>query len=145
VVNHSNGEQMNGAADLINRLERLEKAKSEIILEVEATATDVEVDAIRNAPIGIAQKIQKVAENGGLTQRIEVNAGAIGAYLEFGTGSDAAALVPTLPEEWQQTAKQYYINGQGKLRNKAYLYPAWVRNTAGFVDRLKAILDKATK
>ena len=134
---------MRGQDELLRKLRALGNLGREIVTEVEATATDVEIDAIRSAPIAIGQKIQKVATNGGLNQRIEVNAGKIGAYVEFGTGQSAAAIVPTLPDEWQDIARRFYINGQGKLIGAPYLYPNWAKHTVGFKDRLKVIMNKA--
>jgi len=137
---------MRGTDQFIGRLNSLSQAiRDELKEEIEATATDIEIGAIRMAPTSIGQKIQKVAAEGGLVQRISVNAGAIGAYTEFGTGQSAAALVPTLPDEWQSVARQFFINGQGKLRSAPYLYPNWVRYTTGLKDRLKLILDRAVR
>lgn len=134
---------MQGADQLQRRLAALRAIKAEVVEEIEATATDVEIAAYRAAPVSIGQKISKVAERGGLTMRIEVNAGKIGAYTEFGTGQSAAALVPTLEPEWQDIARRFYINGQGRLIAQPYLYPNWVRYTAGFQDRIRKILEKA--
>lgn len=52
------------------------------------------------------------------------------AYYEFGTGNWAAALVPGLPDDWQQMAKKYFINGKGTLPAQPYLYPAFQRMKA---------------
>jgi len=136
---------MKGTDDLLKRLKALGDVGQELATEIEGTATDVEIDAIRAAPVSIGQKISKKASNGGLVQQIEVNAGKIGAYIEFGTGSSAAQLVPTLPDEWQAIARQFFINGQGTLKSAPYLYPAWVRHTTGFEQRLKKIMEKAVK
>lgn len=137
---------MRGLDTFIGRIDSLSHAvKEEIKAEIESTATDIEIGAYRMAPVAIGQKITKVASNGGLTQNIQVNAGAIGAYTEFGTGQSAASLVPTLPTEWQAVARQFYINGQGKLRAAPYLYPNWVRYTTGLQDRLKLILERAVR
>lgn len=134
---------MKAADEFERRLRNLLAAKADLVEEIEDTATNIEIGAIRMAPLGINQKIQKVASRGGLTQRIEVNAGVIGAYTEFGTGQSAAELVPTLEEQWQDLARTFYINGQGRLRAAPFLYPNWQRYTVGLQDRLKLILDKA--
>jgi len=136
---------MKGVDDFTRKLNALKNIKAEIAEELEATATDVEINAIRMAPVSIGQKISKVAEQGGLTQRIEVNAGKLGAYVEFGTGSSAAALVPSLEPEWQDIARRFYVNGQGRLLSAPYLYPNWVRFTTGLDKRLLKILEKAVK
>jgi hypothetical protein len=140
-----NGEEMKGTDEFIRKLNALKGAIPDIKEELEHTATDIEISAQRDAPISIAQKINKVASQGGLVQSIQVNAGKLGAYVEFGTGHSAAQLVPTLEQEWQDIARKFYINGQGRLVSKPYLYPNWIRYTNGLESRLKLILDKAIK
>jgi len=46
------------------------------------------------------------------------------AYVEFGTGDYAAEYVSSLEPEWQELAESYYVNGQGKLPEEPYFYPA---------------------
>lgn len=136
---------MTGADDLLRRLNQLKEIKKEVVELVQETATNVEIGAIRDAPVAIGQKISKSVSEGGLAVGIQVNAGNLGAYVEFGTGQSAAALVPTLPSEWQDIARKFYINGQGKLRAAPYLYPNWVRYTANFQRDVRLILEKAAQ
>jgi hypothetical protein len=49
------------------------------------------------------------------------------AYVEFGTGNFAASYVPSLDNEWQILAKEFYVNGQGRTPQNPYLYPAYKR------------------
>ena len=49
------------------------------------------------------------------------------AYLEFGTGKYASNYVPSIDEEWQILAKQFYKNGQGRTPERPYLYPSYKR------------------
>ena len=49
------------------------------------------------------------------------------AYLEFGTGKYAANYVPSIDEEWQKLAQQFYKNGLGKTIERPYLYPSYKR------------------
>jgi len=134
---------MQGTDALYRKLNALKAIRQEVIDLNDDIATDVEIAAVRDAPDGISQKIQKYAQNGGLVVGINVNAGNLGAYVEFGTGASAAALVPTLPDEWQDTARKFYINGQGKLHATPYLYPNWARYTVGYRDKVLAIVRKA--
>lgn len=46
------------------------------------------------------------------------------AYVEFGTGKNAAAYVPSLEPEWRKLAESYKTTGDGKLEEDPYLYPA---------------------
>lgn len=137
---------MRGTDQFIKKLKKLKaETQANIKEELEATATDIEIAAYRAAPVAIGQKITKRATNGGFTQSIEVNAGPIGAYIEFGTGSSAASLVPTLPAEWQEIARTFYINGKGTLIAAPYLYPNYKRFTADLPKRLKLILKEAAR
>lgn len=63
-------------------------------------------------------------------------------YLEFGTGLYAAGYVPTLPKEWQEAAKRYYINGKGTTKVHSFLYPAWNTYSNRFVEKVKEVLKK---
>lgn len=134
---------MKGADELMRKLNALSNIRNKIADLVDDILTDTEVAAIRDAPLGINQKISKEFNRATLSGRIQVNAGAIGAYVEFGTGASAAQLVPTLPKEWQDAARRFYINGQGRLHATPYLYPNWARYTAGFKDRVLQIVENA--
>lgn len=135
---------MQGADRLVQRLNELRKIKEDVLAEIEDTATNIEINAIRDAPVSIGQTISKIATNGGYGFKINVGAGKIGAYIEFGTGPYAAQLVPTLPQEWQNVARTFYVNGQGTLRAAPYLYPNYLRFTTGLKERIQVILDRYT-
>lgn len=133
---------VNGVDQVVRRLRALQNIKKDLVDLIDDTLTDVEIGAIRDAPTGISQRIQKKVTNGGLQGSIEVNAGNIGAYIEFGTGQSAAALVPTLPDDWQEIARKFYVNGQGRLVAKPYLYRNWFRYTNGFEQKVKDIVKR---
>lgn len=82
-------------------------------------------------------KIQGTTFNSGNGYRIWVDAGAMGAYIEFGTGEYAAATVGNYDQEWRKLAYSFYVNGQGRLPARPYLYPAFIKNTTGLIDRLR--------
>lgn len=63
-------------------------------------------------------------------------------YLEFGTGLYAASYVPTLPRDWQDAARRYYINGKGKTKVHSFLYPAWNTGSPKFIEKVKKVLQK---
>lgn len=131
-----------GVDATVRRLQNLQNIKRDLVDLIDDTLTDVEIGAIRDAPTGISQRIQKKVTNGGLQGEIEVNAGKIAAYIEFGTGQSAAALVPTLPDDWQAIARSFYVNGQGRLIANPYLYPNWFRYTNGFEQKVKDIVKR---
>jgi len=63
------------------------------------------------------------------------------AYVEFGTGSYAASYVPSLDEEWQTLAKQFYKNGAGRLPARPYMAPSIALYTPELVKQIKDILN----
>lgn len=63
------------------------------------------------------------------------------AYVEFGTGRFAALYVPSIEPEWQEYARSFYINGQGRMRPTPFLYPAFEKNKIELIKRLKNLLN----
>lgn len=63
-------------------------------------------------------------------------------YLEFGTGLYAAIHVPTLPKEWQEAARKYFINGKGKTKVHSFLHPAWNSKGSEFIHRVIEVLKR---
>lgn len=144
-----------------------EEVENEIKLAVLDSATQIELDAIREAPIGIKQLIDKSSYNNGFAAEVGVvgltfhgpalpeelrhletrnsTSNLIPIYVEFGTGSSAAQYVPTLPAEIQAVARQYYINGQGTIKKQPYLIPAFLKEAPKFVEELKKILKDSVK
>lgn len=45
------------------------------------------------------------------------DAADLAAFIEFGTGTDAAGYVPSLETDFQRQAMQFYKNGKGSLAN----------------------------
>jgi hypothetical protein len=120
-----------------------------------STATDIEIEAIRNAPstwnglsLNIKQRIDKVVENDGLNWRVGVQAGdpvfEIEAWLEFGTGLSAREILanPQYTQEVRDIARTFYRNGQGRIIGRPYLMPAFFRNTANLVKEIENEINK---
>jgi len=120
-----------------------------------STATDIEIEAIRNAPatwegqpLNIKQRIDKVAENNGLAWRVGVQSGdpvfEIEAWLEFGTGLSAREILanPQYTQEVRDIARRFYRNGQGRIIGQPYLMPAFFRNTANLVQDIENEINK---
>lgn len=128
----------------------IEKYKEDTVKEIkgviEDTATDVEIDAIRNAPQFIRSKIDKIFSNGGLTVVIGVQgADPLPAYFEFGTGLSAKSILAPYPQWVKDIAMQFYVNGQGVLRGKPFLYPALLKAQVQFEKDIQEVLDKNRK
>lgn len=62
------------------------------------------------------------------------------AYVEFGTGVFAAAFVATLDPEIQKYAREFFVNGRGRLPARPYLFPAIEVQRLELLKRLKANL-----
>lgn len=121
-------------------------------------ATDIEIEAIRNAPsqweglpLSIKQRIDKVAEDNGLSWRVGVQSGdpdfEIEAWLEFGTGLSAREILsnPQYTQEVRDIARRFYRNGRGRIIGQPYLMPAFFRNTANLVAEIEAEINKDLK
>jgi hypothetical protein len=120
-----------------------------------STATDIEIEAIRNAPaswqgrpLNIKQRIDKVVEDNGLAWRVGVQSGdpvfEIEAWLEFGTGLSAREILsnPQYTQEVRDIARRFYRNGQGRIIGQPYLMPAFFRNTANLVTDIENEINK---
>lgn len=61
------------------------------------------------------------------------------AYLEFGTGNYAKALLGPYPKDWVDMAMTFFINGLGRTPASPYLYPPFQQNAG------EAVLEIADK
>lgn len=115
--------------------------------EIAAIGSSVQRDASINASgigffddrgswVELNGKIQGGAFDDGKGYKIWVNSGAMGAYIEFGTGEYASQTVGGYEQNWRDLAYTFYVNGKGKLPARPYMYPAFVKNTTGLRDRL---------
>lgn len=134
--------------------------QSDIVIEavkdiLASTATDIELEAIRNAPsvwqgqpLNIKQRIDKVVKEGGLNWRVGVQSGdpvfEIEAWLEFGTGLSAREILsnPQYTQEVRDIARRFYRNGKGRIIGQPYLMPAFFRNTANLVTDIENEINK---
>lgn len=63
-------------------------------------------------------------------------------YVEFGTGATGERYIPTLPQEFQEFARRYYVNGKGTIIGQPFLLPAYFKYRTEFVKNLKKIVEK---
>jgi len=117
--------------------------QKEIKLQVLDSSTMIQMNAINAAPAGLKGRIDSTPKNNGFAAEVGVQSSTnIPVYVEFGTGESAAAYVPTLPQEIQEYARQFYVNGQGTLIKQPYLIPAFLRESPIFIKELEKILKK---
>lgn len=114
--------------------------------ELEDTATTIEIGATQKAPTSIKGLIDKKVSNGGLFWRVGVvGEDPLPAYFEFGTGASAREILANYSEEIKEIARQFYINGQGTLVGKPYLFPTWLAETPKLVVNLEKRLTELAK
>jgi uncharacterized protein YllA (UPF0747 family) len=136
------------------KLEGLDKALAKLDLkEFEQDITD-ELAAfgfavVRDAKETLASKLKYSI--GGLINSIDSKPSKLSveivanrdyaAYVEFGTGRFAAALLPSREPEWQALAREFYVNGMGRMPATPYLHPAYEKNRLLLIENLKNLLN----
>jgi hypothetical protein len=114
---------------------------------IEFSATNIESKAISRAPaqlggqqLNIKQRIDKVFEDAGLSAKVGVQGTQdLDAYIEFGTGLDAAQLLdkPQYTDEIRALALTFKKERDGTLKNKAYLFPSFFEESPELIKRLE--------
>jgi hypothetical protein len=126
--------------------------------KLSSAATDIEIDAIRNAPsyfagekLSIKDRIDKLPENNGLSWRVGLQCAdsvfEIEAWLEFGTGLSAREILSRAEytQEVRDIARRFYRNGQGRIVGRPYLMPSFFKNTANLVQEIENEIKKDIK
>lgn len=136
-----------GMDGLKKRLNKMSVVTQDAIkLQVLDSATAIQMNAISAAPAGLKGRIDSTPLNSGYASEIGVQSSTnIPVYVEFGTGASAAAYVPTLPKEIQEYARQFYVNGKGRIKAQPYLIPAFLRESPIFIKELELILKNSVK
>lgn len=103
-------------------------------------ASQLEILATRDAPNFI--QIDKKFSNGGLKAEVGVMGdNPMAAYIEFGTGLSAREILAPYPQWIRDIAMQFYVNGEGTLQGKPYLY----NNFLMLMHSFRVELDKILK
>jgi hypothetical protein len=150
-----------GVKEVLNNLKSFEiEVQREAKELIRLYTSLIENEAIRNAPgandiiptqngtqkvdVNIPSFIFSKIINQGYTGVIglESNASLLAVYIEFGTGASAAGYVPTLPKEFQEIARTYFINGKGTLIKKPFLLPAYFQYQDDFIKDFTNFLDE---
>lgn len=123
------------------------EAEKDIAGVTQQVARNIEKYAKQEAPndLGdLGQSINAVEQNP-LNWKIIANNSGLAPYapfVEFGTGG-----LVEVPQELQDQAIKFKGKGikQINLRPRPYLYPAFLRGSAEYVEKLKKVLDKYGK
>lgn len=130
--------KVEGVRDFLSNLKRYQKQiAKDVDTSLNVASKNIAMEAKGNCIIpSIAGTIQqsKVGDQYQVTTQGEES-----AYLEFGTGNFAKALLGPYPEDWKNMARKFYINGLGRTLAKPYLYPAFQKNAG---EAVHEIIDK---
>ncbi len=87
--------------------------------------------------------VDKKFESGGLKGEVGVMGdNEMAAYIEFGTGLSAADILSNYPQWVKDIAMQFYVNGQGTLQGRPYLYNNFLAVEAEFRRELELIIKR---
>lgn len=115
----------------------------DVVRLVENAITDVQILAMRDAPKFV--NIDKKFTDKGLTGEVgvmgEMEGNHIAAYIEFGTGLSAREILAPYPQWIKDIAYEFYVNGQGTLKGKPYLYNNFLVIAEKFKRELKELVD----
>jgi hypothetical protein len=128
------------------------------IKELKSTVSDIEekvdfaiainvdnmvTEAKQRVPIDDSRLINSISRKPIKKYQQELVAGVFYApYIEFGTGKYAASYVQGIDVEWSKLALQYYINGQGRIPARPYLYPSYKRIFPILVKDIENLVNK---
>ena len=135
----------------------------DVVNLVQNAITDVQILAMRDAPkfVNIDKKftdkglVGEVGVMGGVNTKEfgddglsgevdkddDSNRNNIAAYIEFGTGLSAREILAGYPKWIQDIAYEFYVNGQGTLQGKPYLYNNFLVIAEKFKRDLKELVD----
>ena len=115
----------------------------DVVRLVENAITDVQIAATMDAPKFVT--INKKFTDKGLTGEVgvmgDMEGNHIAAYIEFGTGLDAQRILAPYPQWIRDIAYEFYVNGQGTLKGKPYLYNNFLKVAEKFKRDLKTLVD----
>lgn len=136
-----------GVNTVIAELRRYGKeAEKDIEAVTEQMARKIEGYAKISAPTDLGKLGQSIQAVKYTPTNWKIEAGGVLApyapFVEFGTGG-----LVDVPQELQEQAIKFKGKGikQINLRPRPYLYPAFLRGSAEYVEKLKKVLDKYGK
>jgi hypothetical protein len=155
--------KIEGLDKLIKDLQKFEKDGAvSVKRNIEFSATNIEVGAVRDAPalpddigedgtLSIKQRIDKKIENRGLTAQVGIQSvrqeGEFAVWYEFGTGLSAEQLLngPNYTDDIRKLASIFIRNRKGTIKQQAYLFPNFFRESPKLIEKLKKDLDNLAK
>lgn len=138
--------KIRGVNETFNKLNKnVEKIKNEIDNEMAASAESM-VAYSKSIFSADAPEIRaSIRSNKVKNFSYEIIAGRgddpMAAYIEFGTGKYFPYYIGK-EKEWQDLARQYYINGKGRMYPAPYLYPSVTSGIVSLTNNIKRILSR---
>lgn len=137
------------------RLEGFEKLQSiltnlpqekfeQIDAEVEGTMWDIQAQAKARCPNklgGLVNSITNPINRGNMKWELAVQK-FYAPYVNFGTGLYAAQFLATQDEEWNAYARQFYVNGQGRVHGNGFWTNPVNEERIKLIKRVKDLLLK---
>ena len=132
-----------------------DEVKEKVVTLIDQLITQTNRDATRDAPRFVS--IDKRFSNGGLTGKVGIlktddsipknqsDPAHEAMYFEFGTGLSASQILAPYPQWVKDIAYEYYVNGEGTLIGKPYLFNNFLKNHEVFERDLNALLEKEFK
>lgn len=138
--------RIEGIEETLSKLNKsYEKIKNEIDNEMAAGTQQIVLTAksifsADNPEIRASIRSEKVRD---LSYELIAGRGddPMAAYIEFGTGRYFPQY-PGKEKEWQDLARQYYVNGKGWMRPAPYFYPSVTSGVVSLTSNIKQILNR---
>lgn len=130
--------QISGLNKVIERFKQLPKeVEDKLQLRLNEFAINTANDAKELCPVNEGNLRLKIHPDLKRLQVSVVVAADYAAYVEFGTGIFAEKYLAGKPPEIQKYARQFFINGKGRLPAHPFLIPAFEKNIIELEKKLK--------
>lgn len=129
----------------LNLLKIAQEKLDEIDTEVEGTLYDIQAKAKNRVPFGaggsaLAGSIT-VLKDAPMKGEVVVQK-FYAPYVNFGTGLFASQFLATQDQEWTDYARQFYVNGKGRIPATPFFTSAVNEERIKLIERVKEILLK---
>lgn len=114
---------------------------------IQKSTYDIEFDAT-NMKKSASIIISKDFSNSGLTGMVTATHAfdnKLAAYINFGTGIFAAEYLAGKPKRVVELARQYFVNGKGRLKSNPYLTQPYLQRRQEFLNNVRKLVKQRTK
>jgi len=116
--------------------QRAQRAGEKRIADKIAAEAQVAAPGSLSAKINVTQTETKTTINGG---------DDFSAWVEFGTGENAALFLASQPPEVVEEARKFFVNGKGRGAAKPFFFPSVFRNIPNLIPAVEEELGKLLK